>query len=362
MSSLKRFALLLAVIVLAAGCGKKGGGGGWGDMVVQVVGFKAAHQPLEETVSLVGTLLANEAVDIMSELDGVVDEILFEEGQPVTKGQQLVLIDQQKLRASMAEVEARLQLTDATMQRYAKLAESNAVSKQEVDNARAQYEADRASLALTHAQLEDATITAPFDGFVGARRVSAGQMIMRGTPITSVVDPDPMKAEFHVPERYVSQLQPGQAVHLSVAAYPGQTFSGDVYFVAPAVDEATRTVLVKAQVPNADGRLRAGMFANLTLVIHLRQQAVVIPETALMTSGSQISVYVVGAEDKVEPRPVTTGERLAGLVEITDGVRAGEVVVVEGLQKLGPGSKVSVRFDEAGGGIPSAILPKAAVQ
>ncbi|MBI4341903.1 MAG: efflux RND transporter periplasmic adaptor subunit [Candidatus Omnitrophica bacterium] len=348
---------IMAALVLAAGCGKKGQGGGWGDMVVQVVGFTAARQPIEETVSLVGTLYANEAVEIMSELDGTVDEIAFEEGQPVTKGQVLVLIDQQKLRASLAEVEARLQLADSTMQRYTALAESNAVSKQEIEKARAEYEAARASLALMHAQLEDATITAPFDGVVSSRQVSVGQLIMRGTRITSVVDPDPMKAEFHIPERYVGQVRPDQLVQLTVAAYPDVPFSGKVYFVDPRVDEATRTVLVKALVPNADGKLHTGMFANLKLVMQARKDALVIPEVALMVQGERTSVFVVGAEDKVEPRPVTTGVRLAGMVEVLDGVRAGETVIVEGLQKLGPGAKVSVRFED-----PSAVaLPGARV-
>ena len=361
-SHLSRAALVGLVIPLAlAGCGKKGAAGGPpGGMSVHVVGFKAARQPIEESVSLIGSLQANEAVEIMSELDGTVDEIGFEEGQPVTKGQLLVLIDQEKLRANLAEVEARLQLAESTMQRYTALAESNAVSRQEVEKAKAEHEATRASVTLMHAQLQDATITAPFDGVVGARKVSVGQLIMRGTAITSVIDTDPMKAEFRVPERHVAQLQPGQQIEMSVAAYPEETFTGKVYFIDPQIEESTRTVLVKALVPNPKGKLHAGMFANLKLVMQMRQDAVVIPETALMVQGEHTSVFVVDSSDTVQPRLVTPGIRLAGMVEIADGLRPGETVVVEGIQKLGPGAKVVVRFEDSSTvSLPGSIVPQA---
>jgi membrane fusion protein (multidrug efflux system) len=340
--------LLAAALLLLAGCGKRGPGpaGPGGGMAVHVVGFRAVEQPVEERVAVVGTLAANEAVEIKSELDGVIEEVGFEEGAAVDAGRVLFRIDRIKLEASLAEAEANLKLAEVTLGRYAALAESRAVSRQEVDQARTGFQARLAAVELMRAQLEDATITAPFDGVVGSRLVSIGQYVTKGQQLTSLVDTDPMKAQFDVPERYVSHLGPDQHIQIAVAAYPEEIFTGKVYFVDPQIDEATRTVLVKALVPNRDGRLRSGMFANLTLILQVREHALVIPETALMVQGQTTTVFVVDETGSVQPRPVKTGVRLAGMIEMLEGLRAGETVVVEGVQKLGPGASVVVRFEE----------------
>ncbi len=335
-------AALLGSGALATGCGKPKGNGP-GGMVVPVVGFAAKQQPLEETIALVGTLEANERVDIKSELAGRIEEIAFEEGQRVTQGQVLIRIDRTELDASLAQAEADLQLAASTHARYAALAESRAVSQQEVDQASASLAAKQAALELVKAQLEDATITAPFDGVAGERLVSLGQYVAIGAPLTTVIDADPMKAAFDVPEHHFAQLQAGQAIQLTVAAYPDAQFQGEVYFVDPQVRADTRTVLVKALVPNADGRLRPGMFASLRLVTQVRARALVIPESAILLQGQTTSLFVVKEGGVVEPRVVTAGVRLAGMVEITSGLQAGEMVIVEGVQKVFPGATVSVR-------------------
>ena len=154
-----------------------------------------------------------------------------------------------------------------------------------------------------------------------------------------------MKVEFSVPERFLGQVAGGQAIEVQLAAYPGEQFHGTVYFIDPRVSLETRTVPVKAHLPNPDGRLRAGMFANLDLVLQVRKRAVVIPESALLLEGNQASVFVV-TDGKAQPRPVSPGVRLAGALEIREGLLAGEVVIIEGTQKLGPGSPVDVRLDD----------------
>lgn len=335
--------LLLAA---GAGCGKGGGsGGGPGGMAVHVVGFRAVEQPVQERVAVVGSLAANESVETRSELDGVIEEIGFDEGQHVAAGDVLFRIDGAKLEASLAEAEANLQLAETTLERYAALGESRAVSKQEVDQARSTFEARRALVELMRVQLEDATVAAPFSGTAGARLISLGQYVTKGQALTSIVDTDTMKAEFSIPERFLSQVAEGQSVEVRLAAYPGKRFHGTVYFVDPRVSPETRTVLVKARLPNPDGRMRAGMFANLDLMLQVRDRAVVIPESALLLEGNQASVFVV-ADGKAQPRPVTPGVRLAGALEIREGLLAGEVVIIEGTQKVGPGSPVGVRLDD----------------
>lgn len=351
----KSRALLLAALLLAAGCGKRGPGGP-GGMVVNVVGFKAAEQPLEERVSVVGTLTGNEWVDIKSELDGMVEEIGFQEGEHVEAGTLLFSIDHSKLAASLAEAEANLRMAEATAERYRALVDSRAVSQQEADQALTGLEARGAAVELMRAQLQDATITAPFAGTTGARQLSVGQYVTKGQQLTSLIDTRTMKAEFNVPERFLSRVAQGQPIDVRVAAYPDERFQGAVYFISPQVEASSRTVLVKARLPNPEDKLRAGMFANLDLILQVRERAIMVPQTALIVQGQTESVYVVKLDDTVEPRQVTSGVRQADRVEIVSGLEPGETVIVEGTQKVHPGASVSVRFEELP--LPKAPLPR----
>lgn len=343
-------ALLLSTSLIAglSGCQRSagpGGGGPPGGMVVNVVGVAAKQQPIQETISLVGSLEANETVEVKSEVDGAIEEILFTEGEAVRKDQVLVQIDRRKLEASLAEAEAQLKLAEGNRRRYEALVATRAVSQQEFDQAVMTHAASLAMVQLMREQVRDATITAPFDGLIGNRQVSVGQFISKGASLTFVVDSDPMKVAFRIPERYLGQVRPGQRVTVVVAAYPQQRFAGDVYFVDSQVDEATRAVLVKAAVPNPKGELLPGMFANVDLVLNVRSDAIVVPETALLFQGKTTSVFVVDAEQKAQSQPVTTGLRMPGLVEIATGVSAGQIVVTEGTQKLHPGAAVKVRVE-----------------
>lgn len=338
--------VLICALVPAAGCGKKDGQGR-GEMVVSVVAVPAQQQLVEETIEAVGTLAANESVDVRSETDGTVEAIHFDEGQQVDEGQVLVELDQTKLRAALAEAQANLQIAESTWQRYSTLLQTRAVAQQEADQAQATWIATQALVDRLTAELEDATITAPFAGVTGARLLSVGQFIPRGTSITTLIDSDPMKLEFRIPERLLGQIRPQQVVKLEAAAYPETPFTGEVYFVDPQIDPATRTVLLKAVVPNPQGQLRQGMFAHVELIVQVKEDAVVIPETALLHQGDLTFVYAIDSEQKAQMRPVKVGVRLADVVEVLEGVEAGEQVVAEGHQKLFPGVKVAPRDAEA---------------
>jgi membrane fusion protein, multidrug efflux system len=200
---------------------------------------------------------------------------------------------------------------------------------------------------LKKRQLADARIYAPFEGTISARNVSPGQVITKATALTWLIDLDPMKAEVNVPERFLGQLQTGQKLEFSVAAFAGRKFTGEVYFISPFVEGATRTALVKALIANPDGQLKPGMFASMDLTLTLRENAVVIPEGALLQSGDRTTILVVDAEQKAQIRPVKPGVRLAGVVEIIEGLKAGEMVIVEGLQKARPGGAVKVVSPES---------------
>ena len=294
-----------------------------------------------------GTIAANEIVEIKSEAEGTIEEIAFTEGQVVKKGQLLIRLDERKLAAAVAEAVATHKLSQANHERAKQLLKDKLVSQQEYDQAVATFQLNEASLELKQQQLRDARIHAPFDGIVGARQISPGQVISKSQTLTWLVDLDTVKIEVNVPERYLSQLKIGQTIGFTVAAYPSEPFKGELYFISPQLDPATRTALVKARIGNPGYRLKGGMFANLALTIHLRDSAIVIPEPALMNSGDTVTVFVVDADSKAAIRPVKVGLRLAGRAEIVTGLGAGEKVVVEGVQKIFPGARLKLAPPEA---------------
>jgi len=336
--------LFISVLSLN-GCEKKETGG-YGEFSVNVVAFKSQKQPVSENISLVGNMAANEYVEIKSEIDGIIEFIGFEEGQRVKKGDILFRVDEKKLRAALAQVQANLKLSHASAERYKALIQSKAVSQQEYEQAIATLEMDEATVDLTKAQLSDALIVAPFDGIMGARSVSEGQFIAKGASLSSIINQDLMKAEFNVPERYLNKVQQNQDIEIIVAAYPDKKFKGSVYFINPQIDELTRTVLVKAKVPNGEGLLRRGMFANLNLIVDVRDDAIVIPESAIMLRGESVNIFAVDEEGFARLRQARVGLRFDGMVQIVSGLSEGEIVVVEGHQKLREGVKVNMKFQE----------------
>ena len=340
----------LAGLQVLTGCKKQPGGpaGAGGMPPMRVVAVEARSQPVTESLSLVGSIAANEFVEIKSETEGIVQEILFDEGQRVEKGQLLIRLDDTKLAAAAAEAESSFKLSQANFERAKSLIKDKMISPQEFDQASATFDLNQATLQLKRRQLKDARIIAPFAGVTGARHVSPGQVITKETVLTLLVDLDPVKVEVNVPERYLQQLKTGQPLEFSVAAFSKETFHGEVYFISPQINENLRTALVKARIPNPDRKLLGGMFASLNLTLQVRDSAIVIPEPAIISNGDNFSVFVVDKDGKAQIRPVQVGIRLAGRAEVVKGLSAGEMVVVEGVQKIGPGSAVKLAPAEAG--------------
>ena len=317
--------------------------------VMRVVAVPAKKQPVRERLSLVGSVSANEQVEIRAESEGFVEGIRFQEGQEVKKGDLLVSLDETKLKAALEEAEASLKLSRQTFERSKELLGAKLLPQQEFDQAASRLAADEAAVAGRRRQLKEALVFAPFEGVVGARQISPGQLVNRNTALTSLVDLDPVKVEFNVPERFLSQVQTGQDIEVGVAAWPEKRFKGKVFFVAPSVDLGTRTVLVKAEIPNAERLLKPGMFASLDLTLEVRANAIVVPEAAIsqVLDGNQAILMTVKADTTVGMARVKIGMRLPGQVEIVDGLKEGEKVIVEGLQKIGPGMKVELAPDDA---------------
>ena len=345
MREIKAGIVLLAIgSFIVSGCGpkQKKAGSAPMKMEMQVVAIEAKRERVSEIISLVGNLLANESVEIKSEIDGTVAEINFQEGQRVEKGQLLIRVDERKLAAAVAETEANFKLSQSNFERSQQLFKEKLVAQQEFDQMASVFQITKANLELKRQQLKDARILAPFSGIVGGRIVSPGQVIAKNTTLTWLTDVDPVKVEINVPERFISQLKVGQKIQINVASYPDKKFEGEVYFIAEQVDPTTRTAFVKAKIPNPELFLKPGMFANLDLTLKIRENAIVIPETALsqLIEGGGATVFIVDKSSTAQMRKVKLGVRTAGKVEVLEGIEAGEMVIVEGLQKIGPGMAV----------------------
>lgn len=340
---MKRFLSLILICAAFAGCKPKAGSGGPpGGFATQVVAVKVSKEAITEQLRVVGSVLANENVDLKPEVDGRVVGIHFEEGQPVTEGQLLVELDSGATGAMLAEAEANQRLAEAKWTRAGDLLKNRTMSQQEADEARAQFDGTGARVTQMREQLRYLKIKAPFAGIIGVRHISPGQVISKETVIATLSDLDPVKVEGNVPERYLALAKEGAKVMLSIAAFPDEKFEGEVYFVAPHLDPINRTALVKARVANEDLRLKPGMFASAELALRVRDEAIVIPEAALMPQGDTFAVIVVGADLTAQMRPVKVGVRTAGRAEILEGLQADETVVVEGWQKTRPGGKVKL--------------------
>lgn len=296
---------------------------------------------LHDSISAVGSLLANESIVLRPEISGVVAAIQFTEGEAVKKQALLLTLNQGEARARAAESDAQAQVTRLSVERARELLKNNLISRQQHDEAEAQYLAAKARAAVEQERLNKTALHAPFDGVVGLRLVSPGDFVQPGQALVEIVDQHILKLEFRVPEIYVSRLRNGLLVQVSTDAYPNRLFDGEVYALAPNVSVANRSIAVRARVQNPDGLLRAGLFAQVTLHLAQRDNAVMIPEEALWPIGDQQNVYKV-VTGKAMLTPVKIGLRQNGQVEITEGLASGDQIITNGQMKIQPGMPVMV--------------------
>ncbi len=299
------------------------------------------RETLNVEVTAVGTLRADETVVVRPEIAGRIAIIHFREGQAVRQGESLVTLDQDEYKAQLASSAAQLALEESSFRRLQDLDRKNLTSQQNLDEARARLDAARAQHELNRVRLEKTVIRAPFDGTVGLRLVSPGAYVKTGDDIANLESLGSMKLDFRVPETYLARLASGQTLAVRVDAWPDQSFEGAIYAIEPGVDEETRTVLLRARLPNKGNKLRPGLFARVSLVLERRDNALVVPEQAIVPVGQQTFVYRV-ADGKALMIPVTLGLRRPGQVEILEGVNAGDMVVTDGQLKIRDGAAVTV--------------------
>ena len=284
---------------------------------------------------------------LTAKVSETVTDVRFDSGQLVKKGQVLVVLSRQAQAAGLDEAAATYREAQALFERQQALAARQLVSASQLDAQRAARDAARGRLELLRAQSGDRVISAPFDGVLGLRQVSPGSLVTPGTVITTVDDVSLIKLDFSVPESQLSALAVGQAVEARSDAFPDQVFAGTVAAVGSRVDPMSRSLSARAEIPNPDGRLRPGMMLRVRLALPART-ALQVPELSLQQVGQQAFVFRVKG-DEVEQVPVKIGARRPGWVEILEGLRAGDKVVVEGIVKLKPGARI-VEAKAAGAG------------
>jgi membrane fusion protein (multidrug efflux system) len=339
------------------GAGRPGAmaGGLGGGVPVPVKSVVVEERELARELRALGSVRANEAVEITAKAPNLVAAVRFRDGQRVARGDVLVELDSAQARADLAAATAALTESTSQYERSRELLPTQALSKSQFDQIDAARKANQARVDAARARLEDTVIRAPFSGRVGLRRVSVGSLIAPGTVITTLDDTSVMKLDFPVPENDLTALREDLPVVARSTAYPDRGFTGRVTSVDSRVDPDTRSITVRAALPNPDDRLKPGMFMTVTLERDQRR-AVSIPEEALVPEQQRQYVFVA-AEGRAVRREVRIGARRPGSVEITEGLTPGERVVIEGTVRLRDGSTIN---DLAAGGAPPAA-PGAAV-
>ncbi|QKE63557.1 efflux RND transporter periplasmic adaptor subunit [Aquipseudomonas campi] len=286
-----------------------------------------------------GSLRSDESTVIRPELGGRLAAVHFREGEAVKAGELLVSLDDAIARAELAQAQANLDLAEKSFARTQLLFKRGASNAQAQDEAQSQQQAARASLALAQARLDKTQIRAPYDGVLGLRQVSVGDYLSAGQDLVNLEVLDPLKVDFRIPQKAVSQVGLGQAIELSLDAYPGERFKGTIIALNPRLDEVGRSQAIRAQVDNQDQRLKPGQFVKVSVILAERPQALLIPEEAVMPMGQLLFVNLV-VDGKVERRQIRIGQRLRGKAEVVEGLQGDETLISAGWQKVAPGREV----------------------
>jgi RND family efflux transporter MFP subunit len=325
------------------------------EKVMNVKIWTAEQKSLRPFVETIGTLKANEEVIVSSEVDGIVKNLRVNEGSPVSKGMALIELNETDYRLDVNRADAALRQADASLanakleyERKAALYKEELVTKQQFEDisarlALAEGELDRskASLSLAKEKLAKTKIYSPLAGVVREKRLTAGDYVRNGSQLLWIVQSDPIKLSFTVPEKDVGKLKIGQDVMFKIDTYPNTEFKGRLSTIYPSLEEKTRTLQVEALVPNHDNRLKPGLFAKVTLYTGQAKDIVVVPITAVLYEDSRVKVFIADG-DRAKERTVKIGTKYGEFLEIVEGLQKGETIVVVGQNNLAEGVKINV--------------------
>ena len=337
----KKLPCLIMLVLASSSCEQEqaaGGGRQGADAIV--VTQRIELQLMVDEIQALGTANANESVDIQSRVSSLIERIAFTEGQLVSKGDLLVELENNEIVAGLAVAEAALSESRSLYNRSRSLATTQAISASGLEQLLARVQVDEAQVEAARARLDNTSIRAPFSGRIGLRRVSPGSFVNTSTIITTLDDVSQIKLDFSVPESFLTVLSDGMDIIAHSLVYPERPFHGLVQSVDTRLDPVSRSVQVRAIIPNPELILKPGMFLTVDLQRD-RGEVLLAPEQAIVPEGSLQYVFVVSG-GVAEKRAVVLGRRIPGYVIIDDGLDAGDEVVTEGTHKIQNGSAVKV--------------------
>ena len=332
---------VMAMLALAA-CGEGDaakGPGGPGGAAPSVVVTTVQPMAFADRIEAVGTAYARESTTIASTVTERIVRLNFSDGEYVRRGDVIAELARGEESAGLNEAQARLTEAQQQLTRLRQLQQRGFATNARVDEQVAMVNSARAQAGAAQAQIGDRVIRAPFSGVVGLRRISPGATVTAGTEIATISDLSQIKLDFSLPETFLSAMRPGQAIEARAAAYPEMLFRGQVESIEPTVDPITRSVTVRAVLPNPDARLKPGMLMSVNVIANPRT-ALAVPELALVAERDRSFVFKVDPENTALRTPVEVGVRQEGMVEVKRGLRAGERIVAEGTIKVRDGGKV----------------------
>ena len=313
----------------------------------------ATSETVPNLLTAVGDLAAVHQVNVTSDVNGRITDIMFTAGASVKAGTPLVQLFDGPDQGDLANFKAQQRVAQLSLDRAKQLAERQVGPQTTVDSAQAAFDQASAGIAKTEAIISQKLVRAPFDGELGVRKVEVGQYLTAGTQIVSLTDLSMLYANFTVTEKDSGQLKVGQIVRIAVDAYPGRTFEGKITTIEPQIDTGTRNIRVQATIQNPDKILKPGMFATTTVVLPDKPPVVTVPETAVDYTLYGDSVYLITEKKEDDGKTsltvartfVVAGNRVAGRAEILKGLKPGDRVVALGQLKLQPGAAVTISND-----------------
>ncbi len=342
-------AALVAALLIAAPAltQQRGGGpgGAGGPPPSSVFAEPVREQTFASRVEAIGTLEPNERADLTLTASDRVTAVYFQDGDRVKKGKTLLSLAQREQLALVESAEADLAQANQDLARVEPLAQQGAVSTSELDMARRNVNAAAAQLRAVQSRQNDRVLVAPFDGVLGFRRVSVGSLVRPGDVVATLIDDSVMRLEFAVPSNFLRVLRPGLEIEAATNDLPGQVFTGTVDSIDNMIDPVTRSVRVRANVPNPSGILKSGMYMAVALQAEPRR-ALSVPEVALQPRGPETFVWVAdtsGTQTVARRVKIEPGLRLNGRVEIVAGLSEGQMVITEGALRVREGAPVVIK-------------------
>jgi membrane fusion protein (multidrug efflux system) len=335
--------LVVAVLIALPKLGSSGGNTNNTAAVnteLQVRAYIVAGEEIANNIQSSGTVLANEEVEIRSEVSGKITNIFLKEGTSVKKGDLLIKINDEELQAQLSRAKYRLKLLEDQEYRKNVLLEKEAISQEDYDVSLNELNVIKAEVELINAQISKTEIRSPFDGVIGLKYVSEGSFVTPSTIIASLQSINPLKIEFSIPEKYASSVAVGNPVKFKVTGDQNE-YTAKIYAIEPKIDQVTRTVKIRALYNNLSNRIFPGSFAQVSLELMKIEDAMLIPSYALIPElkGQKVFLYKNGM---VSPQNVETGIRTDQRVQITSGLQLQDTVIISGILQLRPGMPVSI--------------------